>query len=508
MKKHLLIVVFFSVFLTPVFVIPASFVTRDEITEMRVKVIPETAMIRPLETAVIKLEFFGMKKKGGFFGSLLGGKAEHSELQSSDWKIGFEEQAGGWLSKRFLYQDRDEKGGDPRTRRGFGNFIIQGIGAASAKNAVLYTAPAKPGRYSFKVINKNLSKVLTITVSARAASSKPIEKVSFRQSPKPKDPYLYLVEHYAPFIAQETWFEPKADYLARFDYDGNWKGEDNWENLEHGSSQAFVYYGVTETSTHWFLIYNFFHARDYSDICVVGTCHENDNEGMILTVRKGATRFGTLEVMETLAHNNIYSFTNNRRIKKRAHNIDGRLPLYKKSHPIIFIEAGGHGVYGAGARASLFSAETMSFRRNTGITYVYGKTAGRPRHPNDRNISYALLPIYKEWWERGNQPTDEANDTFDKFFSYEPFGGRPRVKANFIAGSFRGRTASKNMAKPFWGWHDRKTKKKKILNTGQWALDPAYAVSRNLKFPKDMPVSTVYIFNPYLEKEASAVSRP
>ncbi len=38
------------------------------------------------------------------------------------------------------------------------------------------------------------------------------------------------------------------------------------------------------------------------------------------------------------------------------------------------------------------------------------------------------------------------------------------------------------------------------MATGQWALDPAYAVSQNLRFPE--PVSTEYTFNPYLGVEA------
>ena len=57
-------------------------------------------------------------------------------------------------------------------------------------------------------------------------------------------------------------------------------------------------------------------------------------------------------------------------------------------------------------------------------------------------------------------------------------------------------------AKPFWGWHDEATRRRRILATGQWAADPAYAISRNLTFPPDRPVSTEYVFNPYLDINA------
>ncbi len=464
---------------------------QNKVTKIKLKVIPETAKVRPSETAIIQTEFYGIKKKG-FFGNLFGKEEIKSKIQINDWRVSLKKN-GGWVSKPFLFQEGSEK-----TKKGFGNFIKQSFGAVSSKDSVLYTAPSKPGKYKVKIAAGELSKEVTITVSYSAKSSRAEETSAFSVQTKPSDKYFYLVEHYAPFIAQETWFNPKADYLARFDYDKNWKGDDNWENLEKGSSQAFVYYAVMETKTHWFLQYNFFHARDYSDICIVGTCHENDNEGLILTVRKDNSKFGKLEVMETLAHNNIYSFSNDRSIKKGVHNIDGKIDLYKSIQPIIFIEAGGHGVLGSSHKTSLFSAESLNFKKNTGVTYVYKNRAERPKHSNDRNVGYALLPIYEHWWTKGNQESDSSNETFDNFYVYEPFGNRPRANAKFIAGAFKGRTASKNMAKPFWAWHDRRTKKKKVLNTGQWALDPAYAVSENLKFPKNKPVSTEYIFNPYL----------
>ena len=91
-------------------------------------------------------------------------------------------------------------------------------------------------------------------------------------------------------------------------FDGNWHGDDNWDSTPTGSSQAYVYYAVMETATHWFLVYNFFHPRDYDDRCIAGTCHQNDNEGLVLTVRKDGSRFGRLQVMETLAHNRIFSY--------------------------------------------------------------------------------------------------------------------------------------------------------------------------------------------------------
>ena len=478
--------IFNFVFLTFCF---SAVSAQDKITEIKINVLPATAKIRPMETATIQVEFFGEKTNKGIFDSVTSDE-KSGKLQISDWKAS---ASGGWISKPFLLQDANEK-----TKSGFDNFIVQGLNSVAAKDSILFTAPSKIGKYTIKVTRGEMSKDVTIEVSNSAASQRKSETSNFPSTVNSTDKYFALVENYAPFVAQETWFEPKADYLARFDYDGNWRGADNWENLQSGSSKAFVYYAVMETETHWFLIYNFFHPRDYSDFCVASSCHENDNEGLILTVRKDSTKFGKLEVMETLAHNNIYSFTNNSAIKKGVHDIDGKIEFHENTHPIIFIEAGGHGIFSSSYKSSIFDAAKMEFKQNTGVTYVYGKKSESPTYANDRNVSYALLPIYDEWWTKSTKETAEANETFDNFYVYEPFGNRPRTNAKYISGAFHGVTASKNQAKPFWAWFDKKTRDKKILNTGQWALDPAYAVSMNLKFPNELPISLEYIFNPYL----------
>jgi hypothetical protein len=481
----------FSIFtLFLVFLCFGKNVAQQQVTAIKINVSPATAKIRPLETAVIQVQFSGKKKKGVLDG-IFSDSDKNGQVESDDWTAN---ASDGWISKPFLFQETSEKNGTS-----LDNFLRQGLNSVASKDSILYTAPEKTGRYAIKITQGNLTKTVTIEVTNSAISQKKPEVVSFSSATDSTDKYLPLVENYAPFIAQETWFEPKADYLARFDYDGNWRGADNWANLEKGSSKAFVYYAVMETETHWFVLYNFFHPRDYSDFCIAGTCHENDNEGIILTVRKDTSKFGKLEVMETLAHNNVYSFTNNPAIRKRVHDIDGQIELYEKTHPIIFIEAGGHGVFSTDSESSLFSAAKMEFKQNTGITYVYNKKPENPQFANDRNVSYALLSIADEWWVKGSQESIKTNETFDDFYVYEPFGNRPRTSAKYISGAFNGQMASKNMAKPFWAWYDRKMRDKKILNTGQWALDPAYSVSMSLSFPDNLPVSLRYIFNPYLK---------
>jgi len=212
-----------------------------------------------------------------------------------------------------------------------------------------------------------------------------------------------------------------------------------------------------------------------------------------------------LETVETLAHNNVYSFTSDPAIKPGIHNIDGPLDLWEGSHPVVFLEAGGHGALLASSSHSYFDARKLDFKQNTGITYIYKGQAERPRHANDRLVGYDLLSIEEHWWPRARSK-GEAGQAFDAHFRYQPFGGRPGPRVQEMAGAFLGRKHGANKAKPFWGWHDMRTQNRKVLAPGQWGIDPAYAVTRNLTFPANRPVSLDYTYNPYLETVASSTA--
>ena len=424
------------------------------------------------------------------------------------------EPDGGWISKPFKYQGATTEAFHYEQTSGFRG-IFSRLNTEVIQDAVLYTAPEKPGKYTIEAELDGIKGSLVIEVDPEAAPSRPPERIDFPAETRPEERYRTLAEHYAPYVAQETWFDAKADYLARFDYDGDWRGDNNWDSLDEGSSQAYVYYAAMETSTHWFLIYNFFHPRDYSDQCLAGSCHENDNEGLVLTVAKDGTEFGRLQAMETLAHDNVYSYTADSRIRNGIHNIDGPIELHDGSHPVVFIEAGGHGVYGSRGDQSRYSADRKMFSvrpvtfkfdlgarlsgggelpAGTGVTYLYKGLAERPKHANDREVGYDLLPIYNHWWLRAA----ERSEAFDSFAAYQPSGRRPAMKVVSVGTCFLGRKHAANKAKPFWGWHDRATLKKKLLSPGQWALDPAYAVSQDLRFPPGIPFSLDYIYNQYL----------
>lgn len=461
------------------------------VTEIVIKSDPEDLRVRPFETLQLQVRAYGQVAKAGAEGT------ERVRLQRSGAKMSILTANGGTLTKPFKFQGRETES----FYQDAGSKFASIFGAISKdyimQDTQLYLAPETPGKYEIEADLEGKKARVTVEVTASAPTRVKPETASFGPEQRPPDPYRKLAEFWSPMLAQEVWFQPKSDVPARFDFDNDWHGDNNWDGMEAGSSQAYVYYAAMETASHWFLIYNVFHPRDYSDKCVVGTCHENDNEGLILTVRKDGSEFGKLEVMETLAHNNVYSFVTDNRIRKGAHNIDGAVELYANSHPVAFIESGGHGIYGSTSSHSGYDFKADKFKAGAGMTFIYKGVAERPRGGADRLVGYELLPIYNHWWLKSN---DEAwkDRTFDEYYVYQPFAGRPAGTGRKMGGTFYGRKQSSNKAKPFWGWHDNATRKKNINNTGQWGLDPAYAVGKNVTFPAGEEPSTTYTFNPYL----------
>lgn len=475
----------------------AGLALAQGVNEIRIRPEVEPARLRPFEEMQLQVRAYGLvAKANGAEGTdrvRLNKGGAKAKLVSGDCHV----------SKAYKFQGRDDEafyqGGGSRLSGILGSltqdFVLQ--------DAFLLTAGEKAGNCEIEAEMEGKTFRLTVQVDPSAPSRKKQETQSFGAEQRTSDPYRYLAEYWAPFLAGETWFQPKSDMAARFDFDGDWTGDNNWDNLEAGSSQAYVYYAVMETPSHWFLIYNVFHPRDYSDKCVAGSCHENDNEGLILTVKKDGSEFGQLQVMETLAHNNVYTAVNDSRIRSGAHNVDGRIELYEQRSPVAFIESGGHGIYPSMSSHSRFRMSSGQFSIGTGITYIYKGVAERPKHANDRLVGYELLPIYDHWWQKGTDTANWRERTFDEFYAYQPFGNRPTVAParGKISGAFLGRKEASNKARPFWGWFDNSTRKRKILNTGQWALDPAYAVSQSVRFPAGEEPSVDYTFNPYLGVE-------
>jgi hypothetical protein len=207
-------------------------------------------------------------------------------------------------------------------------------------------------------------------------------------------------------LKSDTSAGGKSDYITAVNYDGDWNTENNWDNLERGHRlNAVVYYSVTTTATHWFILYSFYYPRDWHGE-LADEEHENDMEGFLAIVKRPdsasyADVFGTLQGIVTESHTDFYSYTPiGSPLRNGRETIDGTLEMETHGghqHPVIEVESNGHGV-NAGQ-----GWNRTGFPGADGVRYVpTSNTSEQPSSPNDRFVPYKLIDLTApgELWDR------------------------------------------------------------------------------------------------------------
>ena len=214
-------------------------------------------------------------------------------------------------------------------------------------------------------------------------------------------PYLYampslfqIVENWAPVIKQGT--EGNFDFITKFDYDGDWYGSNNWNSFDRnsGNLQAYVYYAIIESNNYYFITYMFFHPKDVgSPFCGFCSSHENDSEGCRMVIYKDGSPYGKLELLETVAHYDKYTY-----------RPGADIPIYS-AHPTVYIVPYKHAVYGTNYaksgwdRAYLDDGRVFPSKDGGGIEYYYGGYAELPQsHTGINFCSYNLINMESTIW--------------------------------------------------------------------------------------------------------------
>jgi hypothetical protein len=290
--------------------------------------------------------------------------------------------------------------------------------------------------------------------------------------------YEDLTRHYAPVIRQGAITD--QDYITAVDFDGDWVGNNNWENQPTGDLSAYVYYSVIESETHWFIFYSLFHPRDYTyeDCHTSGGCHENDLESIQLIVEKGGTRFGRPKALETLAHSAIYLYIFDDTVGENILDVTG-MAVLEGDHPVVWVEALGHGIYGHRGTGSLI--DPFLFRGGV-VIYRLGEKAEAPQGIDDEHVSYKLVPIYDKLWSRRNDIGDGR--AFDGPFMY---------RGEELPMAIDGDDFSTDRANTPWGYYQTTGE---VLSQGDWFLDPASALIFHASFRAEF--SLKYLSNPFL----------
>ncbi|NOT43027.1 MAG: hypothetical protein HOP14_00305 [Acidobacteria bacterium] len=179
-----------------------------------------------------------------------------------------------------------------------------------------------------------------------------------------------IAARFAPVFLQGFVGAERFDYITAFDFDGDWVGDNNWQNAAdiRYPLKATVYYAVSETATHYFIHYAVFHPRDYKGGALTGAllsqavrsgaqaserlrevplandlvlAHENDLEGCLVVVRKGPAGLASAATVfvETLAHNRYLPYAPRPLVQS-----DVGFVALEDERPVLYIEPKGHGI--------------------------------------------------------------------------------------------------------------------------------------------------------------------
>ena len=281
-----------------------------------------------------------------------------------------------------------------------------------------------------------------------------------------------LAYYHAPIHYQDTDSSNyRADYITRFDYDGNMVASDNWENLTKFPQPAHAYFSVVETCTHWYIAYGFFHPRDWTDSSMDQE-HENDMEGLLTIVRKDGSPYGKLEGIITVFHLDFFSFTPPGSPFRNGHeNIDGTLTLqqYEGSwRPLTVQQAKGHGL-----KAFPFTSDFQGKPNQDGDHLL--SFAGRRRSPTS-----AMIGTWITCSSTSSRQADcgNANSTRHPCPATKlrplPSGVRSKVMAEEAVAPALPSPAATDSPHPPWGWDDHDDGPTYV---GEMGLDPAHLVA-------------------------------
>lgn len=218
------------------------------------------------------------------------------------------------------------------------------------------------------------------------------EKLAYKHAPIN---YQYVNESY-----------PRRDMICKIDYDGDWDTSNNRNNISTYDLIPVCYYSVAETSTHYYILYTFYHADDLT--------HENDLEGCLLILNKDEEVLG----MISIAHWNFYSYSN--KLRANEESIDGKL-YFEDKHVMIKQEADKHGLYAWRGAPWYFFWLKRDSKDALGICYYPSTTAVMPDEHNIKSFketrySYILIDITSSegfWNKRFNKDTFRSWGVFN-----------------------------------------------------------------------------------------------
>lgn len=310
--------------------------------------------------------------------------------------------------------------------------------------------------------------------------------------------------HYAPVLYQDTadgfpndWRNRRYDLVTRFDFDGNDDAADNWARAESWKIPAFVYWDGQETETHVFLVYGFFHPRDWDVGCFYPLCHENDQENYRLTIRKDGTELGTPILLDGDSHGQHHAFGIDGTVTSGRTDVSTTVPSFDGSHVRLFLESKGHG-----PQQCADEADCLGKIGDGGDGVVFRVTAGGGAPPIAEpdveaggllEAEYGLLPSFESLWVKIPNDHEEAFDATGAV-AYDGRFPLPFLVPKEYNSDDWGSEGDGHMT---WGVEFVSGGADRLLD---WGLDPALSVKEHFTLPGEDDVaqySLTYTCNPY-----------
>lgn len=325
-----------------------------------------------------------------------------------------------------------------------------------------------------------------------------------------------IAARFAPVFYQALGDNKRADYITNFDFDGDWRGDNNWvhTNDRHFPMKAYVYYAAVETATHYFIHYAVFHARDYkggerkgailSELIREGAkragkydptgiaeesalAHENDMEGCLIVVAKNGNDLNRAKAVfvETLRHNTLAKYSAGETSEK-----DSKSFRTEDERPLLYVEPKGHGI-------EALTGEKQTAKKDV-LVYKVADRAGNPEKANAEAVGYELVPLQTTLWAHALEGVGaiygETHDYGEVTIMLQS-GDRVselRTQLQNIGVAFVGKVGGLNMARPPWGWFDRGNREGTL---GVWFFDPATTIKRD--FHLEESFATAYLHPPF-----------
>ncbi len=288
--------------------------------------------------------------------------------------------------------------------------------------------------------------VLGFLIILNLGCNAPLKQLSLQENLNPvlTDNYLDLARNYAPYLYHEIHpTKGRQDIPTRVDFDGDLRGDNNWDHFPSHALPPTVYYMVLETETHYFLTYHLFHPRDWSFMHLgVHTTHENDGENLQVVVEKAS---GSPVLLFTQAHycGRIYS-NEQEKIKSGEREIRAPVLWLEGRHAAVFVESCGHGIYGALDSSSEVTVDESGAVRFEGFGMIFrpasaGEEIREPELIDGAIVPYQLESTTKKLWPGlRDQTLVGEGGLFDRPYAYQDERvkiGVPRYyEADFFSG--------------------------------------------------------------------------